>query len=261
MTNLLESWVWWVEAVAVGLALLVVDPLARRIITAARIGHRRKARLRRLLPLVEIGAWTVLLVWVVQRLFENHPTASLIPLAIISAVLLLGSWFAIRDMIGGAILRTEEVYEPGEWMRVGNTEGRIRHVGVRSIELEMDDGKRLRVPYSGIAGSPITKAEPTGSATAHSFQVVVPRALSVSEVKTRLQKTAQLSMWASTTRRPQVELTRHTPDTLTFGLTVYALHPDYDLEVENAVRAVVDEMQAGYRTNEISTVPPTKAPQ
>jgi len=249
MTNFLESWLRWVEVLAVGLALLVVDPVARRVITAVRVGYRRKARLRRLLPLVEIGAWTVYGIWVVQRLFENRPTTSLVPLTTISAVLLFGAWFAVRDIIGGAILRAEEVYEPGEWMRVGETEGRIRHVGVRSIELEMDDGKRLRVPYSGIAGSAITKAEPTGSATAHSFQVTVPRTLSVAEVKTRLQRAARLSMWASTTRPPQVELARHTPETLTFGLTVYALHPDYDLEVENAVRATVGEMQQGSRTS------------
>jgi small-conductance mechanosensitive channel len=249
MTYFLGSSLRWVEVVAVGLVLLMVDPVARRVITAVRVGYRRKARLRKLLPLVEIGAWTVYGIWVVQRLFENRPATSLIPLAVIGAVVIFGAWFAVRDIIGGAILRAEEVYEPGEWLRVGQTEGRIRHVGVRSIELEMDDGKRLRVPYSGIAGSAITKAEPTGSATAHSFQVSVPRTLSVAEVKTRLQRAARLSMWASTTRPPQVELARHSPETLTFGLTVYALHPDYDLEVENAVRAALESMSESGHTN------------
>ena len=61
---------------------------------------------------------------------------------------------------------------------------------------------------------------------------------------------ALLSMWASTTRAPQVELARHTPETLTFGLTVYSLHPDYDLEVENAVRAAVELMRESGRPKE-----------
>jgi len=249
MTAFLEFWLRWVEVLAVGLALLIFDPVARRVINALRVSHKQTARLRRLLPLVEIGAWTVYGVWVAQRIFENRPSTSLIPLAAIGAVVLLGAWFAVRDIIGGAILRAEDVYEPGEWLRVGQTEGRIRRVGVRSIELEMYDGKRLRVPYSGMAGSAITKAEPTGSATAHSFQVSVPRTLSVAEVKTRLQRAARLSMWASTTRSPQVELVQHTPETLTFGLTVYSLHPDYDLDVENAVRAAVQSMREGGHRN------------
>jgi hypothetical protein len=80
-------------------------------------------------------------------------------------------------------------------------------------------------------------------------EVSVPRTLSVAEVKKRLVVAARLSMWASTTRPPQVELARHTPEKLTFGLTVYALHPDYDLEVENAVRAAVEEMWRGGRAD------------
>ncbi len=236
MIDFLRPLLNWTEAIVIAVALYLFGPVTRRIVGALNVKRVWRERLMRALPALQILAWVAYGIWLVGLFVTDRVTSNVIAVAAVVGVAVLASWFAVRDLVSGAILRVEDTYQPGEWLKVGDKSGRIRRVGARSIELELEDGRRLRIPYGMLAGSAITKAEPVGSATAHSFSIEVPRTRSVAEVKADAQRAALLSMWSSTVRPPRVETSTITPDSVRLDVTVYALHPDYDLEVENAVR-------------------------
>jgi len=242
MIDLLRPLLSWTEAIGIAVALFLLGPIARPIVRMARIKRVWKDRILRLLPGAQIIAWSAYSVWVVGSFVSNRETSNLIAVGLVVGILVVSTWSAARDVINGAILRMEDVYSPGEWIRVGDIAGRIHGVGIRSLELELQDGKRLRVPYSVLTAGTIEKAEAPGLATAHSFSVNVPRALSVAKVKAQVQQAALLCMWSSTCQPPRVETALPTPERLQLDITVFALHPDYDLEVEAAVRGSLAEL-------------------
>lgn len=240
MIDFLRPLLNWTEAVTIGVALYLLGPATRRVVNALNVKRVWRDRFMKWLPALQILAWIAYGVWFVGQFVTDRVTSNLIGVGLVVGTFVLASWFAVRDLISGAILRAEDTYEPGEWLRVGDKSGRIRHVGARSIELELEDGRRLRIPYSMLAESTIAKSEPEGSATAHSFNLDVPRTSSVAEVKASVERAALRSMWSSTVRVPRVETGTMTDDSVRLNITVYALHPDYDLEVENAVRSALE---------------------
>jgi hypothetical protein len=244
MIELLRPLLNWTEAIVAGIALYAFAPMARRVVGALRLKRLWKRRLLKLIPAGQIIGWSIYGIWLIKSLVgTDGVTPNVIAVGTVLGVITVASWFAVRDILGGAILRAEDVYEPGEWLRVGDSAGRIRKVGTRSLEMEMENGRRLRVPYSLLAGAAIVKAEPIGSATAHSFRIRAPRTASVPELKALIQRAALLSTWSSAARRPRVETTTPTTDAVELDITVYAIHPDYDLAVENAVRAAPAVLQ------------------
>lgn len=227
----------WAEVISVGAVLLIVPPILRRLVNAVRLERQWKRRALRFVPALQFVGWGVYAIWIVRILVQSQGTTqSLVGPALVIGIFAFASWFAIRDVVGGAILRAEDLYSVGEWLRVGDAAGRVHSVGARSLELELRDGKRLRVPYSLMAASPIAKSEPFGTATAHSFTISAPRSVMVSELKSHIERAALLSMWASTVRIPRVETATASSEHVELEVTVYAIHPDYDLAVENCVR-------------------------
>lgn len=226
------------------LTVLVTVLLAASVVAAlswilrrgiALLPLRRQATLERARPALEVLLAVLALAWIASVVFAVQPRALLAGLAALLAILVAAGWFAVRDVISGAVLRAENVYEVGQWLRVAGMEGRIRQIGVRSIEIESDDGSRTRLPYSQLVRAPLARSGRGEGTKAHTFTVTVPPSMPAAGVVAELRAATLSSFFASATRDPQI---RHLPDSdgRTFELTVYAPDATFLPEVEAAVR-------------------------
>lgn len=143
----------WRLAEQIGLLLLALAGLGllRRI--ALRLATRPApwGRLHRLLPPVEALALLLLLAAAIRNLLAGSPEAQLAAGALLLTGLLWAGRDGLRDLVSGWLLRLEEPWSPGRRVRVDGSEGTISRLGLRSMTLAVDDGRRIWLPWGRLA--------------------------------------------------------------------------------------------------------------
>jgi small-conductance mechanosensitive channel len=222
--------------VGMGLVVLATVWMLRRASTL--LAGRRRAGYRRVLPLVEVILVAGALI-VVAGLLGAQPGEFAAVVVAVVALLVGTSWFALRDVVAGAVLRTEDAFETGQWIRAEGVEGRIREVGVRTLEVEREDGTRVRLPYSRVASSPLVRAGRAEDPAGHTFSITLPLELGPARMTPVIRAAARNSFYVSATRPPQVHATSG-PDGHRYDVTVFTLDRAFLPEVEGTVRRRVD---------------------
>jgi small-conductance mechanosensitive channel len=232
-----------VLALAVGLLVLAAAVWALRYLaTLLPMGRRRRARFGRLVPLLEVVLAVAAILAIAAFILAARPTALGGVVVGLVAVLLGASWFAVRDVVTGAVLRAEDAYEPGQWLRVDHVDGRVRTVGARTLELEREDGTRVRIPYTRLAGALLVRAGGTEDPSGHTFTVELPPEMAPVHILPIIRSAARNCFFVSATRDPQIHVTSG-PDGHRYDVTVFTLDRTFLPEVESAVRRRIAEEQ------------------
>jgi small-conductance mechanosensitive channel len=220
-----------IAAAAAAVALIAVRAAARTL----PAHPDRRAVAGRLLPLVQIAIGATALAVAAALLLDGHPLLRILaPLAIL-ALLFWAGRAALRDLVTGAILQAEDPFLPGQRISAGAFHGRIRSVGLRSLEVQTDDGARLRLPYSGLATTPVLRRGPAAGPASHTFQLRAPAGMPPAAAVARLRRAILNSFHASAGRPPQVRLTHDAAHT-TLEVTVYSPDPTALPLLETAAR-------------------------
>lgn len=221
---------------AAGAGLIALAVLLRRLPDFLKPGPSRSLFVRWLVPatdlLIALTA-TVVLVAIVARRADR--TEALLGALILAAL----AWTfraTAEDFASGIVLRMEGLIDPGEWIGLDDTGGRIRAVGMRSLELETESGRRLRIPYTRIARSRIEQSVKGAGARAQTFRITMSRAVPLARILEEIPRYALLSPWSSAARPPEVRLVGETPTEFVLEVTVYAVDPAFVSEIEAAVR-------------------------
>jgi len=194
--------------------------------------------LQRSLPAIEVLLVAGAAGWLLARTLGEWPAIRFaVPIALVAAA----AWFAIRDVVSGAVLRAEQPFATGQRIGAGAVSGRVVGVGLRSLDVETDDGARVRIPYSRLAREPLARMPEADGAAAHTFTLRVPPALSPADAAARVRTAALNCFYASAAREPHVDLLVAGDAPPALRVTVYALDRLYLPDVERVVtRAVVD---------------------
>ncbi len=157
-------------------------------------------------------------------------------------VFLVAAWASRRtlsDWANGVVLKSEGTLRSGRLIGVAVGRGRIRRLGLRSAEVEAEDGRVLRLPYTGLAEAMIEVSPEETVARSHTFFVEVSGPADAAELARRMTAGALLSAWSSTQPAPSVRLLDQGLDGLRFEVTVYPVDPAAVSKVEGVVRASV----------------------
>lgn len=147
---------------------------------------------------------------------------------------------ALSDWANGIALRTEGTLRVGGRIAVGKGRGRIRRLGLRSAEVEAEDGRVMRLPYTGLAEVNIEISSEEVAARSHTFAVDIAGVADASELRERLVSGALLSPWSSAEPVPTARVLEQTDGRVRVEVTVYPVDAAFASRVEDAVRASVE---------------------
>jgi potassium efflux system protein len=157
-------------------------------------------------------------------------------LAIVAGALSVGIGLGLQGVVNnfvcGLILLVERPIKVGDWVVVGNEEGLVRRISVRSTEIETFDRANVLVPNSAFI------AEKVKNWTLHNYsgRIVIPvsvrYASDARKVREILLTVARANSQVMTSPEPSVQLDEFAAETMVFKLYVYV----YDLTKGGSVR-------------------------
>ncbi|MDH3271677.1 MAG: mechanosensitive ion channel family protein [Gemmatimonadota bacterium] len=148
---------------------------------------------------------------------------------------------ALTDWANGVMLRSEGTLRIGARIGVGAGRGRIRRMGLRSAEVEAEDGRLLRLPFTTLAKANIEISPEEVSPRSHTFTLRLVGTRDVSEVSERIVSAALLSPWSSAEPTPAVRLVEVDDRSAEFEVTVYPVDPAFASNVEGSVRENIQD--------------------
>lgn len=230
---------------ASGWDLLVVSLLALAlygVLHAVRFGlelaplsMERRESLRRAFPVVGALAAVLFLLFASGFLFDRYPEHFPIAVMVILGVSLTASWFAIRDLVSGIYLKASRVCRAGDYVRVGEVQGRVQRMGLRVLVVETARGEEAILPYSRMTRDAVLRTPASNRGTLHVFELTLPGDLPVSEAKRRIRESALRCHWSVIAREPQITVI----DANRFEITVFGFDSDRVRDIEDEVRRAV----------------------
>ncbi len=134
----------------VGMSVLRV--VIEGIRSAERAGTRR-ATPQLLLALPRI-AFALLVFWLlVAGVWGVDLSAALTALGVTSLVISFALQDTLSGLASGVLLLSDQPFKTGDWIRVGDTEGRVTDINWRTSRIEARDGSLIVVPNSELAGA------------------------------------------------------------------------------------------------------------
>ncbi len=202
-------------AIAIFVALRILSQLINAI-QANKLVHKI---LVRSFPVLEFTIWLGFSIWVINQLLYDYPHYTIILAAIIACLVLIAGWYFMRDFIAGIILKIEIPFEKNQLIRTPNTEGILKKLGYRSIELESQSGERVKIPYSQLASKSIHLQNIDDSMQGHETSVKISASVPIQEAKDKITQETMLLPWSSITHLPVIKVIEQTET-----YNIYSVH-------------------------------------
>ena len=224
------------------LLVLVLSVVLYGVLRAARfavdvvpLSAERRETLRRGFPVLAALSTLLYLLFAAGIFFERYPAHFPIAVAVILGVSIAASWFGVRDLVGGVFLKAGRVCRVGDYVRIGEVQGRVERMGHRVLVIETARGEEAIIPYHRVAKDAVLRTPVSERGTLHVFELSLDGPRSVAETKKQIREAALRCHWAAIARDPEIVVI----DADRYEVTVFALDPDRVREVETAVRAAL----------------------
>ncbi len=218
-----------------GVVLLLLLRTVQKAVNLPRVKKLLGFPLYRVFPFIEMAIWGFFLLWAAQQFFQHRPFYSAVWIGVLALLAVWASWFAIRDVIAGLILKAEDAYEINQRIKLPSVEGKIRRLGHRSLEIETADGQIVKIPYGRIAGAERILSDPRGTGRGYAFQISAPASMAPEQAAERLRRAALNSPWSSVTKEPRVRFLGEQEGRYRFEVVAYPLGEAYSRKVEEYV--------------------------
>lgn len=192
---------------------------------------RVRDALQRFAPVLGL---TVLIAYIasgVAALLAREPAFAAVVVSLIG-MLVVFSWSSLYDLISGVAFRFGRLCRVGDHVRVGDVEGRVLDVGMRSLIVQTPEGDEAVVPYGKISRETLRRTQSVSGAHVHAFSIEQPTGVDFSTLKRHVIRSAMRCHWASVVHEPKVE--RRERESI--EVSIYALDADHAPVVEAAVR-------------------------
>ncbi len=170
-------------------------------------------------------------------------------IAIIAGALSVGIGFGLQNIvsnfISGIILLFERPIRPGDWIRVGTTEGYVRKVQIRSTIIETFDRAEVMVPNSDLLSNQVVNLTLTDGIGRVIIPVGVAYGSNTKKVREIILRVAkdhpQVIQNEPGIAPPRVLFRDFADSSLLFELRCFVKNVDYRLIVESDLRYAIDD--------------------
>ena len=228
----------WVAVLAA--ALYVVLRGAKWALDLAPMQKERRDLVNRATPIVGALAALVFALFAARAVFEDHPNALPLAMALVVAAFVAASWNALRDFLSGVIIKGGRICSEGDNVRIGDVAGRVESMGLRVLTLRTPHGDEAVIPYGSIARGAVLRTPVMEAVVPHVFRMRVPSGISVVDLRALVRDSAIRCHWSSIVREPEIQ----TAGEGELEVTVFALDADRGATVEAVVRAAAQPLLA-----------------
>ncbi len=133
------------------IALFALFRLLRLVMPLMLLRKSAFQGLTRWLFPIELFTWLFILGWGCQRFLSKGALVS----ALITGIIFIGILvyiihFFIRDFVAGVFLRFSRHVGLHDTLKVGENEGTVSYMGLRTFQIETKDGRTIVLPYSKV---------------------------------------------------------------------------------------------------------------
>lgn len=125
------------------------------------LGERNPSRrllFKRLDPLIRTVTWVIVVVFIV-RVFWDVGQSELIAISAAAGVAIgLASQDVVRNLFGGIVLLTDQPFQVGDKVQIGETYGEVKSIGIRSTRVTTPDDSQVTVPNAVLLNSDVSNA-------------------------------------------------------------------------------------------------------
>jgi small conductance mechanosensitive channel len=144
VTTVLVSWLLWISLDAW---------IEKTLMSNARGGQSRSARIKTLLPLLRNFAFVVLIVFIVIAVLANlgvNVAPLLAGAGVVGLAIGFGSQQLVQDVITGLFILVEDTLAIGEAIDTGDRAGTVEALTIRTVKIRDGDGALHSIPFSSI---------------------------------------------------------------------------------------------------------------
>ncbi len=230
--NFSISYLYLLIFIAAGIVLYFLLGAFRRLVSNLS-SKKLEKRLQQFLPLLEGVIWFGFLVLAIRLIFQNQTISVFTVIAVGLVILAWFSWFAIRDLVAGLLLKFQGAFNLESRVRVKDVEGRVKRMGYLSLELESYQGEIINIPYGSIFGDIRSKPNQEELIKSHRFEVKLPKKLPVSETVEQVRITLLNAPWSSVVKKPHIKVLNEDGDLYRFEIIVYSLHAQFFQKIKS----------------------------
>ncbi|HFD32700.1 MAG TPA: mechanosensitive ion channel, partial [Gammaproteobacteria bacterium] len=151
---------------------------------------------------------------------------NLTSLTVFAGALGVGIGFGLQNIannfISGLILLTERPVRTEDWISIGNQEGRIKHIGMRSLVLTAWDNQDVIIPNADLITSSVTNWTLSDSLIRTVFEVGIRYQDDPHQAKKVIEKAVAMTPSVYLEREPQVLLTEFANSSVNFRVQFYS---------------------------------------
>jgi len=233
--NLQISELALVRFLFLGFLLFVFFRIIARIAKKADMRSSYRNWLRRTVPPIEGLVWFVFVLIGLNRLTIASFWSSLAIIVICLITLIWVSWYALRDIIAGIIIKAEGAIVVNDRLQLKEVTGQIKNMGYRIMEMETDTGETVNVPFSRVSSALQVKSNPGEKMKSHRFELISKEGnqLPINELLQLVKTVAYNAPWSSLKKAPQVKMLDEKQGHKHFEIIIYALKVEYFSLIKN----------------------------
>lgn len=193
-----------------GLPVPLVAPMVVALLLSlvlVRVSRLRiLEKMARWFPLMHVLIWAV--AWLVSATIAAYTLSTewlLLDTLILALVVFIAQGW-IRSVFAGVALGLERRVKFGDWLRVGEVEGEVMGLGLRSVSIRAEDGTVHDIPNERFITESVSNLSGGSGDSACDLYVPVPEGLPSQEALEIARNAAIVSPLASPRHKPQVFL-------------------------------------------------------
>lgn len=187
-------------------------------------------------PVVELMIWLIFLMRQLDVFMQQNQMIAYSLMIILFAIVLLLSWFGLRDIAAGIIFRAAGRFAPNDMVVINKYKGRLQNYHLMTIEVETDSGETIFIPYHKALNKSGVKSDPADILGHYTFTLNVAAQKELKQTIHDIRTTIINMPWTSGKSDPKINIVEVGNKNYKLDITVYSIEKIYLFKIENTLQ-------------------------